>query len=112
MKKLFAVPTNNGKLCAHFGHCEQFAVIETEDQKILNIAYLTPPVHEPGTYPRFLATHGVSMVISGGMGMKAQEIFTQNNIEVYVGVDSDTPRALVEQFLANQLVSGENLCDH
>ena len=37
MKKLFAVPTNNGKLCAHFGHCEQFAVIETEDQKILNI---------------------------------------------------------------------------
>ncbi len=55
MKKLFAVPTNNGKLCAHFGHCEQFAVIETEDQKILNIEYLKPPVHEPGTYPRFLA---------------------------------------------------------
>jgi predicted Fe-Mo cluster-binding NifX family protein len=112
MKKLFAVPTNNGKLCAHFGHCEQFAVIETEDQKILNIEYLKPPVHEPGTYPRFLAAQGVSMIISGGMGMKAQEIFAQNNIEVCVGVNSDTPKALVEQFLANQLVSGKNLCDH
>ena len=112
MKKLFAVPTNNGKLCAHFWQCEQFAVIETEDQKILNIEYLKPPVHEPGTYPRFLAAQGVSMIISGGMGMKAQEIFAQNNIEVCVGVNSDTPKALVEQYLANQLVSGNNLCDH
>ena len=112
MKKLFAVPTNNGKLCAHFGHCEQFAIIETEDQKILNIAYLKPPFHEPGTYPRFLAAQGVSMIISGGMGMKAQDIFAQNNIEVCVGVNSDTPRALVEQYLAKQLVTGNNLCDH
>jgi len=112
MKKLFAVPTNNGKLCAHFGHCEQFAVIETENQKILNIGYLKPPVHEPGTYPRFLAEKGVSTIISGGMGIKAQDIFAQNNIEVCVGVNADTPEKLVEQYLANELISGENLCDH
>ncbi len=37
MKKLFAVPTIDEKLCAHFGHCEQFAVIETEDQKITKV---------------------------------------------------------------------------
>jgi predicted Fe-Mo cluster-binding NifX family protein len=52
------------------------------------------------------------MIISGGMGMKAQEIFAQNNIEVCVGVNSDTPKALVEQYIANQLVTGNNLCDH
>ncbi len=112
MKKLFAVPTIDEKLCAHFGHCEQFAVIETEDQKITKVEYLTPPVHQPGAYPRFLAGKGVSTIISGGMGMKAQEIFAQNNIEVFIGIHSDSPEALVVQYLADQLESGDNLCDH
>lgn len=112
MKKLFAVPTVNERLCAHFGHCDQFAVIETENNSITNINYLQPPAHQPGTYPRFLAEKGVSTIISGGMGIKAQEIFAQNNIEVFIGINTDAPKALVEQYLANQLVSGKNLCDH
>lgn len=112
MKKSFAVPTINGKLCAHFGHSEQFAVIETEDQKIVNVEFFTPPVHQPGTYPRFLAEKGVSTIISGGMGGKAQDVFAQNNIEVYMGVDSENPEILVEKYLADQLKSGDNFCDH
>jgi ATP-binding protein involved in chromosome partitioning len=112
MKKLFAVPTINKKLCEHFGHCEQFAVIESVDNKITNVEYLTPPVHQPGTYPRFLAEKGVSTIISGGMGVKAQDIFTQNNIEVFMGIEADTPEALVDLYNANQLKSGDNLCDH
>ncbi|MCK4679148.1 MAG: ATPase [Bacteroidales bacterium] len=112
MNKLFAIPTIDGNLCAHFGHCEKFAVVETEDQKILNLKFFNPPIHQPGTYPRFLAELGVSTIISGGMGMKAQDLFAQNNIEVFIGINSENPVKLVEQYLANQLESGENLCDH
>ncbi|MEN8125437.1 MAG: NifB/NifX family molybdenum-iron cluster-binding protein [Bacteroidota bacterium] len=112
MKKLFAVPTINEKLCAHFGHSEQFAVVETEDQKILNVEFFTPPIHQPGTYPRFLAEKGVSTIISGGMGSKAQDIFAQNNIEVFMGIDSDNPEKLVEKYLKDQLKAGDNFCDH
>jgi predicted Fe-Mo cluster-binding NifX family protein len=112
MKKLFAVPTIGKQLCAHFGHCEEFAIIETDENKIVDVRYLAPPVHQPGTYPRFLAAQGVSTIISGGMGMKAQEIFAQNNIEVFMGIHSEDPSKLVEQYLADQLESGNNLCDH
>ena len=112
MKKLFAVPTINEKLCAHFGHCEKFAIVETDDQNITKIDYHTPPVHEPGSYPKFLADNGVSTIISGGMGMKAQQLFAQNNIEVFMGIDSENPKVLVEKYLNDQLKSGENLCDH
>lgn len=111
MKKLFAVPTINGKLCAHFGRCENFAIIETENNNIINERYLNPPVHEPGSFPRFLASQGVSTIISGGMGMNAQQLFLQNNIEVCMGVNSDSPTKLVEYYLNNQLATGENLCD-
>jgi predicted Fe-Mo cluster-binding NifX family protein len=112
MKKLFAIPTEDGKLCAHFGHCEKFAIVETEDQKVVNEEYLTPPGHQPGVYPQFLAQQGVSVIISGGMGMKAQQLFAQNNIEVCVGVNAESPKKLVEQYLKDQLKTGQNLCDH
>ncbi|MBC8403025.1 MAG: NifB/NifX family molybdenum-iron cluster-binding protein [Candidatus Marinimicrobia bacterium] len=112
MKKLFAVPTENGKLCAHFGHCEKFTIVETENQKIVKEELLEPPVHQPGVYPQFLAQQGVSVIISGGMGQKAQQLFIQNNIEVCMGVSADSPIKLVEQYLNNQLQTGQNLCDH
>lgn len=112
MKKLFAIPVINGKLCTHFGHCEHFAIVETEDHKVLGEGFLNPPVHQPGAYPKFLADQGVSVIISGGMGQKAQQLFTQNNIEVCMGVNAESPVKLVEQYLQNQLQTGENLCDH
>jgi len=112
MKKLFAIPTENGKLCAHFGHCEKFAIVETEDNKVVKEEFLTPPVHQPGVYPQFLAQHGVSVIISGGMGQKAQQLFAQNNIDVCIGVNAESPAKLVEQYLNSSLKTGENLCDH
>ena len=112
MKKLFAIPTENGKLCAHFGHCEKFAIVETEDSRVIGEKYLTPPVHQPGVYPQFLAEQGVSVIISGGMGQRAQQLFTQNNIEVCMGVQAESPSALVEEYLTGRLKTGENLCDH
>ena len=53
MKKLFAVPTVDGKLCLHFGHCEKFAIVEIQDDKVVREEYITPPVHQPGVYPKF-----------------------------------------------------------
>lgn len=107
-----AIPTENGQLCSHFGHCEKFAIVETEDKKVLTEEFLTPPVHQPGVYPQFLAENGVSLIIAGGMGQKAQDLFAQNNIKVCIGVDADTPKNLAEKYLNNQLQTGQNLCDH
>jgi predicted Fe-Mo cluster-binding NifX family protein len=112
MKKLFAIPTIGKQLCAHFGHCEAFALVETENQKIVNVEYHTPPVHQPGAYPEFLSNKGVSTIISGGMGIKAEEIFSRHNIEVFMGIDSENPEDLVIRYLKGRLESSENLCDH
>jgi len=112
MEKLFAIPTENGKLCAHFGHCEKFAVVKTKSNEILDVEFITPPVHQPGVYPKFLADNGVSVIISGGMGVKAQQLFAENNIEVSMGVSAESPKILVQRYLDGQLETGENLCDH
>ena len=108
----FAIPILNGQITAHFGHCEKFAIVETEDNKVINEELLTPPVHQPGVYPRFLAGQGVDVIIAGGMGQKAQQLFAQNNIEVYLGIAQGSAAELVENYLSNQLDTGNNLCTH
>ncbi|NQV01656.1 MAG: ATPase [Bacteroidia bacterium] len=107
-----AVPTQNNLLTAHFGHCEKFAIIDIEDGIVVNEAYITPPIHQPGVYPQFLAQQGVDLIIAGGMGMKAQNLFAQNSIKVFIGVQNGTPKQLAEAYLKNQLQTGQNLCDH
>ena len=108
----FAIPTLNNEITAHFGHCDKFAIVETTDNKITNEEIVSPPVHQPGSYPKFLAEKGVDVIIAGGMGQKAQVLFTQNNIKVHLGVITGTARKLVEDHINNQLITGGNLCDH
>ena len=109
-----AIPISNGKLCQHFGHCDQFCVIEVnnDSKTIESQELLTPPPHEPGVLPKWLAGLQVNMIIAGGMGQRAQQLFTQNKIEVVVGALSEVPEKLVLAYLSNTLVAGENICDH
>lgn len=112
MKKKFAIPVAEKQFCDHFGHCEEFAIVESNDGNVAGINYVEPPMHQPGAYPRFLAEQGVNTIIAGGMGMKAQQIFTANHIEVIMGVIPDTPEKLVDLYLAGELDDGKNRCDH
>lgn len=108
-----AIPLADGKLCMHFGHCEQFALIEVDAAKIITGKTLvTPPPHEPGVLPRWLAEKGVNQIIAGGMGQRAQDLFAENGIAVVIGAMGDTPEQLVAEFLAGTLITGANACDH
>jgi predicted Fe-Mo cluster-binding NifX family protein len=111
---LIAIPLANGKLCAHFGHCEQFALVEADPatKQIQSTKHLTPPPHEPGVLPRWLHEQGAHVILAGGMGQRAQQLFAQNGVKVVVGAPVDTPENLVTAYLAGSLVSGANICDH
>jgi predicted Fe-Mo cluster-binding NifX family protein len=113
-KMKIAIPVNEGKLCQHFGHCEVFAVINADSNSggKLSRQDINPPPHEPGLLPKWLHEMGVNVIIAGGMGQRAQQLFTQNQIEVVVGAPVDTPENLVSAYLNKTLQSGENICDH
>lgn len=109
----FAVPTNQGKLCAHFGHCEAFALIDTDTAgKVVNETYVTPPPHEPGLLPPWLSQQGVNCIIAGGMGSRAQQLFAQQGVRVVTGAQGENPKEIVEQYLKGILQTGANTCDH
>jgi len=107
-----AVPTEGGVLCAHFGHCEAFYIATVEGKEITAEEMIVPPVHQPGLYPAWVAEHGVSTVIAGGIGEKAKTLFKAQNIQVIEGMQLKAPRELVTEFIGGSLVSGTNTCNH
>jgi len=112
MKKRIAIPLENGILCSHFGHCEQFAIIDTENNSISEETLVTPPPHEPGLLPAWLAEKGVTDVIAGGMGQRAINLFNQQNINVFAGAQIKSHKELANDLLNNSLSAGANYCDH
>jgi predicted Fe-Mo cluster-binding NifX family protein len=112
MTKKIAIPMENGKLCAHFGHCEKFAFVEVLNNEITEIKELIPPDHEPGLYPKWIAEFGVTDVIAGGMGQKAIALFNEENINVFVGAPANPAKELVLDFIAEKLSLNANYCNH
>ncbi len=107
-----AIPLADGKLTAHFGHCQEFALIEVEGNEIMKQETLVPPPHEPGVLPAWLHDLGASVIIAGGMGGRALNLFEQNGIKVITGAQALEPEELVQSFIENDLVIGDNVCDH
>lgn len=109
------IPTANGKLSMHFGHCEKFAVLDVDlDTKtIVGTSELNAPPHEPGLLPRWLAEHGANTIIAGGMGQRAQSLFETQNIRVITGASGElTPNEIVIAYFNETLEVGANTCDH
>jgi ATP-binding protein involved in chromosome partitioning len=109
-----AIPMAGGRLCMHFGHCEQFALVDVDvtNGKPVKTSLVTPPPHEPGLLPRWLHEQGATVIIAGGMGQRAHQLFAQSGVKVLVGAPTDTPENLVAAYLSGTLVSGQNACDH
>jgi len=109
-----AIPLAAGHLSMHFGHCDEFAIAEVDEQtrEIITINNLQPPTHQPGVLPAWLHEQGANVIIAGGMGQRAQQLFTQNDIKVVVGAPAQTLDELITAYLDGNLQTGDNICDH
>ncbi|NMC20660.1 MAG: ATPase [Thermogutta sp.] len=109
-----AIPLANGRLAMHFGHCAEFALVDVDEaaRRHRGTTILAAPPHEPGLLPQWLHDQGADVIIAGGIGGRAQQLFAEKGIRVVYGAPSDTPEALVNAFLDGTIVRGENLCDH
>ncbi len=113
-KMRIAIPVAQDRLSPHFGHCDQFAIFDIDDnlKKIITRNDAIPPAHAPGVLPKWLHENNVSVIIAGGMGQRAQQLFAQNDIEVVIGATTGSPEELVTAYLGGTLETRDNICDH
>ena len=86
--------------------------MDEQNKTVIDTTLHEPPAHEPGALPRWLHEQGANVIIAGGMGQRAQQLFAQNGITVVVGAPADQPEQLVAAYLSGTLETGENVCDH
>jgi predicted Fe-Mo cluster-binding NifX family protein len=104
-----AVASEKEIVTEHFGHCENFNIFETENNKIVKSMSVPNPGHKPGFLPNFLNDMGVNVIISGGMGSGAIDIFNEKGIEVIVGARGNAQVA-AEEYLYGTLKSTGSVC--
>ena len=110
--KKIAIAAEGHYVCEHFGHCEGFNIYTTQNGAIIAQDFLANPGHKPGLLPNLLNDQGVHVVIAGGMGAGAIDIFNEKGIDVITGA-----RGMVEQtiatYLDGKLLSTGSVChDH
>ena len=117
---LLAVPSANpGGLEAgmgmHFGHCDLYTLVEVEGDAVKSVRTLPSIPHQQGgclAPVQYLAQHGVTALLAGGMGMRPLMGFNQMGIQVFFAGDQPNVGKAVEAFCAGRLApfTVENTC--
>ena len=98
-----AVTYENGFIFQHFGHTAQFKLYEIEADKVVSSRVVDTQGSGHGALAGMLSSHGVNVLICGGIGGGAQAALAQAGIQLFGGVSGDADEA-VEALLAGQLV--------
>lgn len=104
-----AIACEGNYVSGHFGHCEGFTIYELDNDKILSKSFVENPGHRPGFLPVFLKGLETNVIIAGGMGETAQQLFNENGIKVIVGVQGLCDDA-AEKYIKGELKSSGSVC--
>jgi len=103
----------NSEMSMHFGRCPFFTLIDVEEGKMTNAQVVANPAfenHVPGAVPEFIRGQKVNVMIAGGMGPKAVNMFNGFGLEVATGVGGKIEKVL-EAYLEGK-VQGTVPCKH
>ncbi len=116
MKVAIAAEDNNGltgQVSMHFGRCPYYVLAAVENGKILESQVKENPFygnHQPGQMPVFIKELGADVIVSGGMGPRAIQMFNGFGIEVATGAVGQVGKVLAA-YLSGEL-SGIVPCSH
>ncbi len=104
----------DGEMSMHFGRCPAYVVTYiTDDNQVEKTEVVDNPYfgqHVPGQVPAFIKSLGADVIIAGGMGPKAIEIFQGFGIDVATGVGGNVGNVL--QAYLDGKISGAAGCGH
>ncbi|HAA48025.1 MAG TPA: dinitrogenase iron-molybdenum cofactor [Synergistaceae bacterium] len=107
-----AVAAQEGNVCPHFGHAPTYAVFTVDEEgNILDQADLPNPGHAPGVLPQWLGNLGVDVIIAGGMGPRAEDLFRGQGIEPVIGATGNV-KEVVAAYFRGILEKGPSACHH
>ncbi len=107
-----AIPLNGGQFSSHFGGADAFFFVDADPDsgKILKTEVHEAPPHEQGAFPRWVRSHGATVVLAGGMGPRAVQMFESFGVRVVTGVAGGEPQAIAGAFISGTLETSGEQC--
>lgn len=108
-----AVPTRDGRVDDHFGHCAYYSIFDVIDGKVTGVSKMASPEGcgcKSGIAP-VLRQMGVAVMLAGNMGQGAKNVLEAQRIEVIRGCSGDVEE-LVTAYLAGNVKDNGEACDH
>ena len=103
----------DGQISQHFGRCPYYLIVDVEGDEIVKTDTIANPYynqHTPGVVPEFISEQGANVLIAGGIGPRAIDMFASLGIEVVSGIAGNAGD-IVEAYLKGE-VSGAEGCGH
>lgn len=114
MDMKIAVPSRDGLVDEHFGHCKEFMVFRVDGEKLVEEQAI-PSLEGCGCksgIASVLARSGVTHLVAGNMGEGAVHVLSAQGIQVVRGASGDT-RAAAEAFARGGFAdSGKGCAGH
>ena len=92
---------------AHFVKVLVYAILETETGELSFIDNTSEHMGGVGLPPELLSKAGVSVMLCGGLGPKAVDMFTSLGIQVYVGAKG-TVKETLDAYKEGKLVRADH----
>ncbi len=108
-----AVPTREGVVDNHFGHCDHYTIFTVNNGEITMREILPSPQGcgcKSGVV-LVLRQKGVQVMLAGNMGEGAKNVLESHEIKVIRGCSGDID-ALVRAYLAGEVKDNGELCSH
>ena len=87
----------DGAVSMHFGRCPYYVLAEVAGGRLREHEVKENPLfgnHQPGGAPRYISELGANVILAGGMGPRAVEMFDGFGIDVATGVSGRVGDAL------------------
>ncbi len=103
-----------GQVSGHFGRCPYYTLVDVEDGKVQNVQVVQNPFynnHQPGQVPAFVHSQDANVIIAGGMGPMAINLFNGYGIEVVTGY-MGTIQKVLDAYLRGEAKGASGCADH
>lgn len=112
MKICFTSDEQNGLesvLSYHFGHCPYYVIVDVDGNEVKNVDSIPNPLegeHNPGELPSFMKERDIDVIITGGMGPRAQQYFADYGIKAVTGAYGKV-KDVLEEYLQSKITFRE-----
>lgn len=105
-----AMPNEGSKINQHFGKSKSFVILTIEQGLVTEVLEIPTEnyAHQHETLADFIVAHGVSVVVTGGIGPGAMEKLKEKQLQIITGATGeymDIARSFIEGTLEDKNIS-------